>query len=43
MNVAARFGIQSIPTMIVLRAGNEADRVSGAMPASASEARLSLA
>lgn len=43
MNVAARFGNQSIPTMIVLRGGNEADRVSGAMPASAIEARLSLA
>jgi thioredoxin 2 len=41
-DVAARFGIQSIPTMIVFRGGNEADRVSGAMPASAIEARLSL-
>ena len=41
-SVAARYGIQSIPTMIVFRGGNEADRVSGAMPASAIEARLSL-
>lgn len=40
--VAARYGIQSIPTMIVFRGGNEADRLSGAMPASAIEARLSL-
>jgi len=41
-DVAARYGIQSIPTMIVFRRGNEADRLSGAMPASAIEARLSL-
>jgi thioredoxin 2 len=41
-DVAARYGIQSIPTMIVFRGGNEADRLSGAMPASAIEARLSL-
>lgn len=41
-DIAARFGIQSIPTMIVFRGGNEVDRLSGAMPASAIEARLSL-
>ena len=41
-DVAARYGIQSIPTMIVFRGGNEADRLSGAMPASAIEARLAL-
>ena len=41
-DVAARYGIRSIPTMIVFRGGNEADRLSGAMPASAIEARLSL-
>ncbi|MDB4933244.1 MAG: Thioredoxin [Labilithrix sp.] len=41
-DVAARYGIQSIPTMIVFRGGNEADRLSGAMSASAIEARLSL-
>jgi thioredoxin 2 len=40
--VAERFGIQSIPTMIVFRNGSETDRLSGAMPASAIEARLSL-
>ncbi len=40
--VAERFGIHSIPTMIVFRNGSEADRLSGAMPASAIEARLSL-
>jgi thioredoxin 2 len=40
--VAERFGIQSIPTMIVFKNGSEADRLSGAMPASAIEARLSL-
>ena len=40
--VAERFGIQSIPTMIVFRNGSEADRLSGAMPASAIEARLEL-
>jgi len=40
--VAERFGIRSIPTMIVFRGGNEADRVSGAMSASAIESRLSL-
>jgi thioredoxin 2 len=41
-DVAERFGIQSIPTMIVFRNGSEADRLSGAMPASAIESRLSL-
>lgn len=41
-NVAARYGIQSIPTMIVFRGGNEAERISGAMPASAIESRLAL-
>lgn len=40
--VAERYGIQSIPTMIVFRGGNEANRLSGAMPASAIESRLSL-
>jgi thioredoxin 2 len=41
-DVAARYGIQSIPTMIVFRDGNEANRLSGAMPASAIESRLEL-
>jgi thioredoxin 2 len=40
--VAARFGIRSIPTMILFRDGHEATRVSGAMPAEAIEAQLSL-
>jgi thioredoxin 2 len=33
--VAARYGIQSIPTMIVLRKGHELARTSGAMPTEA--------
>ncbi len=40
--VAARFGIRSIPTMILFRGGAEATRVSGAMPASAIEAKLGI-
>jgi thioredoxin 2 len=40
--VAARFGISSIPTMILFRAGSEAERLSGAMPARAIRARLRL-
>jgi thioredoxin 2 len=31
--IAARHGIRSIPTMMVFRAGREADRISGAMDA----------
>ena len=31
--VAARFGIRSIPTMILFKGGQEAARVSGAMDA----------
>jgi thioredoxin 2 len=34
-DVAGRYGIRSIPTMILFRGGSEAQRVSGAMPASA--------
>ncbi len=41
-DVASRFGIRSIPTMIVFRGGKEAQRLSGAMPASAILAELSL-
>jgi thioredoxin 2 len=33
-DVASRFGIQSIPTFILFRGGQESARVSGAMPAS---------
>jgi thioredoxin-like negative regulator of GroEL len=39
-DVAARFGISSIPTMILFRDGKEANRLSGAMPASAIASRL---
>ena len=41
-DVAARFGIRSIPTMILFKDGREAQRISGAMPAEAIVARLSL-
>jgi thioredoxin 2 len=41
-DVAARFGIRGIPTMILFRAGTEVGRVSGAMPASAIASKLSL-
>jgi thioredoxin 2 len=41
-DVAARFAIQSIPTMILFRNGSEAARVSGAMPASVIKARFHL-
>ncbi|TAK82480.1 MAG: thiol reductase thioredoxin [Betaproteobacteria bacterium] len=37
---AARYGIRSIPTMIVFRAGQEAGRVSGAMDARSIESWL---
>jgi thioredoxin 2 len=40
--VAGRFGIRSIPTMILFRNGAEAERLSGAMPASQIAARLAL-
>jgi thioredoxin 2 len=41
-DVAGRFGIRGIPTMVVMRGGREAKRVSGAMPASAIAAELAL-
>jgi thioredoxin 2 len=41
-HVAARFGIRSIPTMIVFRDGKETKRLSGAMPASAITEQLAL-
>lgn len=40
--VASRFDIRSIPTMILFRAGHEARRVSGAMPAEAIASQLTL-
>jgi thioredoxin 2 len=41
-DVAARFNIRSIPTMIVFRDGREANRLSGAMGASEIASRLAL-
>jgi thioredoxin 2 len=41
-DVAGRFGIRSIPTMILFRDGREAKRVSGAMPASAIASQLAV-
>jgi thioredoxin 2 len=40
--VAGRFGIRSIPTMILFTNGQEKSRVSGAMPASAMASQLGL-
>lgn len=40
--VAARFSIRSIPTMVLFKDGKEVKRVSGAMPASAITQQLSL-
>jgi thioredoxin 2 len=40
--VAARFGIRSIPTMILFRDGRESKRVAGAMPARAIEEQLGV-
>ena len=40
--VAARFGIQSIPTMILFRGGKETRRLSGARPAGMIMADLSV-
>jgi len=34
-NLAARYGVQAIPTMILIRGGREVARHSGAMPAGA--------
>ena len=38
--LAARFGAQSIPLLVVLRDGQEVDRIVGALPAPALESRL---
>jgi thioredoxin len=40
--VAGRFGIRSVPTMILFRGGREAKRISGAMPASTIASELAL-
>lgn len=37
---AARFGVQSIPTLVLLRSGIEVDRIMGAMPLEALKGRL---
>ncbi len=39
-DLARRFGAQSIPTLVVLRDGQEVDRVVGALPRAALERRL---
>jgi thioredoxin 2 len=39
--IAAQYGIQSIPTLILFIGGKEAKRISGAMPLPALEAQLS--
>lgn len=41
-DVAGRFGIRGIPTMILFRSGQEAGRVSGAMPAAEIARRVGL-
>ncbi len=41
-DVAGRYGIKGIPTMILFRGGKEAERVSGAMPANDIERSLGL-
>jgi thioredoxin 2 len=38
--LAARFGAQSIPLLVVMRDGRERDRIVGALPAPALESRL---
>ena len=39
-NLARRFGVMSIPLLVVIRDGTEVDRVVGALPRAASEQRL---
>jgi thioredoxin 2 len=41
-DVAGRFGIRSIPTMVLMRGGRESRRIAGAMPASAIASKLEL-
>jgi thioredoxin 2 len=40
--LGARFGVRSIPTLIMFQGGREQKRVSGAMPAAAIAAQLGL-
>jgi thioredoxin 2 len=40
--LAGQFGIRSIPTMVLMRGGQEAKRISGAMPASAIASNLAV-
>jgi thioredoxin-like negative regulator of GroEL len=39
-DLAARFGAQSIPLLVVIRDGREVDRIVGALPRAALEQRL---
>ena len=39
--LAARFGAQSIPLLVVIRDGHEVDRIVGALPRASLEQRLS--
>jgi thioredoxin 2 len=41
-DVAGRFGIRSIPTLVLMRGGRESKRVAGAMPAGAIASSLAL-
>jgi thioredoxin 2 len=41
-DVAGRFAIRSIPTIVLFREGREARRISGAMPASAIASELAI-
>lgn len=41
-DVASRFAIRSIPTMILMRGGRESKRIMGAMPASSIAAQLAI-
>ncbi|HEX2675720.1 MAG TPA: thioredoxin domain-containing protein, partial [Polyangiales bacterium] len=40
--LSARFGIRSIPTLVMFRGGHEHKRVSGALPAAAIASQLGL-
>ncbi len=40
--VAAEWGVQSIPTLVLTKGGKEVDRLSGYAPATALKARLAL-